>query len=103
VKTKSGLKSALRFFCKAFCFRPSTMGPWKEERQVTMGWSWRTVEQEEGTEGAQKRREIHRTGGMAQVVVHLPSKCKALSSNPSTTLPQEKQRQERRLSGSGWV
>jgi hypothetical protein len=35
------------------------------------------------------RRE--KAGAMAQAVKHLPSKCKALSSNPSTTIPTKKE------------
>jgi hypothetical protein len=32
-----------------------------------------------------KERKRERAGSMAQVVEHLPSKCKALNSNPRTT------------------
>jgi hypothetical protein len=31
------------------------------------------------------KNKATRTGGMIQVIEHLPSKCRTLSSNPSTT------------------
>jgi hypothetical protein len=38
-----------------------------------------------------------RAGGVAQVVDHLPSKCEALSSNPSTEF--KKKKRERKTDG----
>jgi hypothetical protein len=39
-----------------------------------------------------KITKAKRAGGMAQVVEHLHSKCKALSSNPSITKTQKEKR-----------
>jgi hypothetical protein len=39
-----------------------------------------------------------RAGGMTQVAKYLPSKCKALSSNPSTPKKQKK-----KISHGGWI
>jgi hypothetical protein len=36
---------------------------------------------------SEKQPRAKRAGGMAQMVEHLHSKCKAMSSNPSTALP----------------
>jgi hypothetical protein len=41
---------------------------------------------------SQKYTTDKRTGGGAQVVGHLPSKCEALSSNPPCPLPQKKRK-----------
>jgi hypothetical protein len=38
----------------------------------------------------EKYLKVKRDGGVAQVAAHLPDKCKALSSNPSTALPRKK-------------
>jgi hypothetical protein len=38
-----------------------------------------------------------RTGDVAQVVEHLPSKCKALSSNPNTAKKQNKNKKTKNL------
>jgi hypothetical protein len=43
------------------------------------------------------QKEIHvGAGGMTQEIEHLPGKCKALGSNPSTTNKEEKGKGRRR-------
>jgi hypothetical protein len=37
-----------------------------------------------------KNTKVKRTGGVAKVEEHLPSKCKSLSSNPSTAKKNQK-------------
>jgi hypothetical protein len=38
------------------------------------------------------QKGLHQVGRVAQVVEHLPSKCKALSSNPSIPPPPQKKK-----------
>jgi hypothetical protein len=42
---------------------------------------------------SQKYPTQNRAGGVTQVVEHLPHKCEALSSNPSTAKKEKKKRQ----------
>jgi hypothetical protein len=43
------------------------------------------------------KKLLFRTGGVAQVVEHLPSKCEALSSNPRIVKQQQEQQRQKKL------
>jgi hypothetical protein len=50
---------------------------------------------------SQKYPTQKRACGVIQVVAYLPSKCEALSSNPSTTKKQNKTKQKHKLKAKG--